>query len=136
MSTKDNNDKRRRFRALAGGKADPNKSTKSREKRRSAGKPHIWVSRHGYGGTPARDRHIFLADLPDSVRTVLEKHLKRGDSDRGKARNKAEACCSFCTKKQDQVEKLIGGTTVYICNECVRRCVGVLERKVFGKANP
>ena len=130
MSTDDKNDKRRRFRAVAGGKADPIKSTKSREKqRRSAAKPHIWVSPHGYGGSTAKDRNIPLADLPDSVRSVLEKHLNRGGSDTGKTRKEETACCSFCAKKQDGVKKLIGGPTVYICNECVRQCVGILEQE-------
>jgi ATP-dependent Clp protease ATP-binding subunit ClpX len=28
-------------------------------------------------------------------------------------------CCSFCNKTQDQVEKLIAGPGVYICDECI-----------------
>ena len=27
--------------------------------------------------------------------------------------------CSFCQKTEDQVEKLVAGPGVYICNECV-----------------
>ena len=27
--------------------------------------------------------------------------------------------CSFCKKTEDQVEKLVAGPDVYICNECV-----------------
>ena len=30
--------------------------------------------------------------------------------------------CSFCGKSQKQVRKLIGGSGVYICNECVDLC--------------
>lgn len=30
--------------------------------------------------------------------------------------------CSFCSKKQAEVEKLIAGPAVYICNECVDDC--------------
>jgi len=30
--------------------------------------------------------------------------------------------CSFCGKPQDQVEKLIAGPFVFICNECVAMC--------------
>ena len=34
--------------------------------------------------------------------------------------NKAQKpYCSFCGKSQDQVEKLIAGPNVFICNECV-----------------
>ena len=35
--------------------------------------------------------------------------------------------CSFCGKSQDQVEKLIAGPNVFICNECVRLCVKILD---------
>ena len=27
--------------------------------------------------------------------------------------------CSFCQKNEDEVEKLVAGPHVYICNECV-----------------
>jgi len=27
--------------------------------------------------------------------------------------------CSFCQKSEDEVEKLVAGPDVYICNECV-----------------
>jgi ClpX C4-type zinc finger len=27
--------------------------------------------------------------------------------------------CSFCQKSEDEVEKLVAGPHVYICNECV-----------------
>ena len=33
--------------------------------------------------------------------------------------------CSFCQKTQDQVEKLIAGPGVYICNECVEQCLNI-----------
>ncbi len=35
--------------------------------------------------------------------------------------------CSFCGKTQDQVEKLISGPGVYICNECVDLCMDIVE---------
>ena len=33
--------------------------------------------------------------------------------------------CSFCNKTQDEVRKLIAGPKVYICEECVDRCIDV-----------
>jgi ATP-dependent Clp protease ATP-binding subunit ClpX len=30
--------------------------------------------------------------------------------------------CSFCGKDQNQIEKLIAGPKVYICNECINIC--------------
>lgn len=35
--------------------------------------------------------------------------------------------CSFCHKTQDQVDKLIAGPNVYICNECVELCCSIIE---------
>lgn len=40
--------------------------------------------------------------------------------------DKQAAACSFCGKKQSQVKKLIAGSSVYICNECVQLCNDVL----------
>ena len=38
-----------------------------------------------------------------------------------------ELCCSFCGKKESEVEVLLSGTGVYICNECVKQCQNVLD---------
>ena len=35
--------------------------------------------------------------------------------------------CSFCGKHQDQVGRLIAGPNVFICNECVKLCMGILD---------
>ena len=36
--------------------------------------------------------------------------------------------CSFCSKSQDQVERLIAGPNhVYICDECVALCQEIIE---------
>lgn len=35
--------------------------------------------------------------------------------------------CSFCHKRQEQVDKLIAGQGVYICNECVELCQAIIE---------
>jgi hypothetical protein len=34
--------------------------------------------------------------------------------------------CSFCGKSQKAVKKLIAGPSVYICDECVALCNGIL----------
>ncbi len=34
--------------------------------------------------------------------------------------------CSFCSKGQREVKKLIAGPSVYICNECVDICVEIM----------
>jgi ATP-dependent Clp protease ATP-binding subunit ClpX len=35
--------------------------------------------------------------------------------------------CSFCGKSHKQVNQLIAGPSVYICNECVDLCQEILE---------
>ena len=37
--------------------------------------------------------------------------------------------CSFCGKSADQVEKLITGPSVHICNECVSMCNDILSEE-------
>ena len=37
--------------------------------------------------------------------------------------------CSFCGKPQDQVNRMIAGPGVCICNECIDLCVSVLEEE-------
>lgn len=37
--------------------------------------------------------------------------------------------CSFCSRTEDAVEKLISGPNVYICDKCVRLCTGILDKK-------
>ncbi|QWW19063.1 ATP-dependent Clp protease ATP-binding subunit ClpX [Schaalia sp. 19OD2882] len=38
--------------------------------------------------------------------------------------------CSFCSKSQKQVRKLIGGSGVYICNECIDLCNEIIEEEL------
>src|SRR5712691_12903606 len=37
--------------------------------------------------------------------------------------------CSFCQKLAPEVHKLISGPGIYICDECVRACVEILEHE-------
>ncbi|MDO5701702.1 MAG: ATP-dependent Clp protease ATP-binding subunit ClpX [Bowdeniella nasicola] len=39
--------------------------------------------------------------------------------------------CSFCSKSQKQVRKLIGGPGVYICDECVELCNEIIEDELI-----
>jgi len=38
-------------------------------------------------------------------------------------------CCSFCGKSQREVEKLIAGPTVYICDECIELCNDIIAEE-------
>jgi len=42
--------------------------------------------------------------------------------------------CSFCSKSQKQVRKLIAGPGVYICDECIELCNEIIEEEL-GEAN-
>jgi ClpX C4-type zinc finger len=42
------------------------------------------------------------------------------------AEDRATASCSFCLKPDREVDKLVAGAGVYICNECVELCVQVI----------
>ena len=35
--------------------------------------------------------------------------------------------CSFCGKRQEEVSRIIAGSGVYICNECVHLCMSILD---------
>ena len=37
--------------------------------------------------------------------------------------------CSFCGKHQEQVDRIIAGPGAYICNECVRLCMNILNEE-------
>ena len=41
--------------------------------------------------------------------------------------DKKQLKCSFCTKQQHEVKKLIAGPEVYICDECVKLCSDILS---------
>lgn len=47
----------------------------------------------------------------------------------GETRDKAVRC-SFCNKLQGQVDKLIAGPGVFICDECVSLCSDIIEEEV------
>lgn len=41
--------------------------------------------------------------------------------------------CSFCGKTQNEVEKLIAGPSVYICDECIALCNNIIEEGMYVK---
>ena len=48
---------------------------------------------------------------------------------------KKNLSCSFCSKRQEQVKKLIAGTDVYICDICVNLCYDILKTDTPVKIN-
>ncbi len=45
------------------------------------------------------------------------------------------AMCSFCGKGHEEVEKLIAGPGVYICNICVEVTQGILKKEMSPRRN-
>ncbi|MBK0418029.1 ATP-dependent Clp protease ATP-binding subunit ClpX [Leucobacter sp. CSA1] len=44
--------------------------------------------------------------------------------------------CSFCGKSQKQVQQLIAGPQIYICDECVALCNEIIEERMAEHAEP
>jgi ClpX C4-type zinc finger len=44
--------------------------------------------------------------------------------------------CSFCAKPSSEVEKVIAGPGVYICNECVGLCHDILQTERHKLSDP
>ncbi|SNQ45523.1 ClpX C4-type zinc finger [Frankia canadensis] len=44
--------------------------------------------------------------------------------------------CSFCGKPDTEVDKLVAGAGVHICNECVALAASVIEASLGGPAKP
>ncbi len=42
--------------------------------------------------------------------------------------------CSFCGKSQDEVDRIIAGPGVFICNECIRVCANIVEDDLYEDA--
>ncbi|MEG0912966.1 MAG: ATP-dependent Clp protease ATP-binding subunit ClpX [Oscillospiraceae bacterium] len=47
------------------------------------------------------------------------------------ANNKKIMRCAFCGKTQDEVDRMLVGPNIYICNECVSLCYSLLEEDGF-----
>ncbi|MBC8493450.1 MAG: ATP-dependent Clp protease ATP-binding subunit ClpX [Candidatus Thioglobus sp.] len=45
--------------------------------------------------------------------------------------DKKELSCSFCGKAKSEVERLIAGPGVYICNECIESCHDLIEEQAI-----
>ena len=46
----------------------------------------------------------------------------------GSGESKNTLYCSFCGRGADQVGRLVAGPSVYICDECIKTCVAVVEQ--------
>ena len=51
-----------------------------------------------------------------------------------KSDEKKEVRCSFCGKRESEVETIVSGPGVYICDECIKQCEYVLAGKYDAKS--
>ncbi len=69
------------------------------------------------------------------IGTALEETLKKAFGQNWEAyvpkfSEEAKAvCCSFCSKDQKEVRKIVAGPNVHICNECIDLCGAILARE-------
>src|SRR5262245_22325623 len=69
------------------------------------------------------------------IATALEETLKKTygdgwDADIPRFVEEAQlSSCSFCGKEQYEVKRLIAGLAVFICDECVELCSGILAEE-------
>jgi len=74
------------------------------------------------------------------IGTALEETLKKAFGDNWEshvpqfADESKVLLCSFCGKNQDEVRKLIAGTGVHICDECVELCKDIVAEEVEADA--
>lgn len=63
----------------------------------------------------------------DLIQEGIDEYLIRQRVIRPVASKDKLVFCTFCQKSQNEVEHIIAGSGVYICNECVQVCLNVLE---------
>src|SRR5262245_56732482 len=75
------------------------------------------------------------------IGSALEETLKKADCEKWHAHvpqfaeETADESCSFCGKTRNEVDKLIAGSAVHICNECVRMCDEILTKEHIDAAD-
>lgn len=47
--------------------------------------------------------------------------------------NENQLRCSFCGKSQSEVQRLIAGPNVYICNECIHLCQDIIDEEMVSE---
>jgi hypothetical protein len=82
------------------------------------------------GPEPGVMEHLEWLDQSLSVGDEITiRIVETPECDKPNNREETPIECSFCRKRQDQVEKLIAGPAVFICNECVGDCSAALAKR-------
>jgi hypothetical protein len=76
-------------------------------------------------GSPTPGESAQQQLLPSSDSSSNSKPAPR-TSRKPKQATEPQVFCSFCSKSQQQVRKIIAGPGVYICDECIDLCVAIM----------
>jgi hypothetical protein len=69
------------------------------------------------------------------IGTALEETLRKAFGEEWErhvpkySENGIPVACSFCSKNQNEVRKIIAGPSVHICDECVNLCSAILAKE-------
>lgn len=91
----------------------------------------LWRERSRCEGGFRDDALIFEELVPRKNIAPAPKENENGD--RKKEPSGKLLYCSFCGKSQNEVQKLIAGPSVYICDECVALCNDIIEETMYEK---
>jgi hypothetical protein len=64
---------------------------------------------------------------------IAEEAMKPAREDPPRQREKPSSpalCCSFCGRQQHEVQRLIAGPSVYICDECIGLCNDIIAEDI------
>lgn len=93
----------------------------------------LWTEKSRCEGGFREDALIFEELVPRKETPPVPASAPSGDSKRIKDGSGKLLYCSFCGKSQHEVQKLIAGPSVYICDECVGLCNDIIEEEVYVK---
>jgi ClpX C4-type zinc finger protein len=82
-----------------------------------------------YCGTRCPFRHEVSKTSLKICDSVFVKWRHRPDPGQRRDARRDSLVCSFCDKSQTEVEQLIAGPGVFICNECVEVCTKIIAER-------
>lgn len=93
----------------------------------------LWREKSRCEGGFREDSLIFEELVPRKYVAPAPTSESSGDGAKRKDGSGKLLYCSFCGKSQHEVQKLIAGPSVYICDECVGLCNDILEEEIYVK---
>jgi hypothetical protein len=90
-------------------------------------KASILAEEHGHITFDQLNELLPATVAPQDIERLMDELSAKGiQIVEGAASPDSGPSCSFCGKVQSEVLQLIAGPRVFICNECVQLCVGIV----------